>query len=221
LRRDELSELTALQKQIETAVEALQEEHVGQVPAGKDVMGNQRYETDQAALAVHNAKIDKLKALLVQVKQRMGTIRRDPLHVAVPTLKKLAVGEYGVLDESYAVRVFQVIDDANLIVAIWIPERQDELEATKLWLSGFDTTALTDDSGLLSMTEPLAISTTKRYTTVAGSTSTVLYAERFQCYDYVEIVSDDSTRVPLRPALAVTELKSLNKAKPKPKLSPR
>ena len=65
-----------------------------------------------------------------------------------------------------------------MILLIWQPAVQDESEATRLWVTGFDVSGMTDDAGFVDVSLPIV--KTKQYETRLGTTATVLSARPFK-----------------------------------------
>jgi hypothetical protein len=92
----------------------------------------------------------------------------DALAMPFLSYDNLKVGDIG--RPEYGFNVNQIVDESNVIVK-YVGE-------TDLWLKGFDTKDLTDDSRINSV-DCVRITGTKKYTTVTGASRTILLAEPF------------------------------------------
>jgi hypothetical protein len=143
--------------------------------------------TDMDALRQKDADYKAQKAVVAEAKKEVtdyDKLTGSPEVVVwksgkgMGVIREITVGTWGVLNSG--MKVSQVVNENELIVKIG---------DKKVWLSGFDTSSIVDDQGIV-YDKPIIISKTKKYTTVLGGSVTCYYAEPFPAADYVEIVSE-------------------------------
>lgn len=181
-RRDQLSKRIS---DAEITMKEIMSRKVGMVSSSEGLGTNRR--TDAEGSRQKDRDIRSQRKVIQQAKNELAEFDKisEPPEVtlwkmnrAMPIIQDLSVGAWGTL--ASGMKVTQVVNENELIVRIG---------DKKVWLSGFDTSAIADDDGI-TYSKPIIISKTKRYTSVLGAGITCLYAEPFPVLDYVELVEE-------------------------------